>query len=79
MTAIGKYNTGVTDTNNTLFVVGNGTDTDNRNDAFVIKNNGDIFINPLNSSLLISLYDLIWKIGPYLIYTSNNNSIVTPF
>ena len=76
MTAIGKYNSSV-NTNNTLFVVGNGTDTNNRKDAFVIKNNGDVLINPLNSSLLISLYDLIYKVSSsYLIYSNHFNKKV---
>ena len=78
MTAIGKYNSSI-NTNNTLFVVGNGTNTDNRKDAFVVKNNGDVFINPLNSSLLISLYDLIYKVSStYLIYSSSSNTKVDP-
>ena len=76
MTAIGKYNSSV-NTNNTLFVVGNGT-SDNRKDAFVVKNNGDVLINPLNSGLLISLYDLIRRVSPHLIYTSNDSRVVTP-
>ena len=77
MTAIGKYNSSV-NTNNTLFVVGNGVDTDNRKDAFVVKDNGDVLINPLNSSLLISLYDLIHRVSPHLIYTSNDSKTVSP-
>ena len=41
-TAIGKYNISG---NNKLFVVGNGTDDNNRSDAFVVYDNGNILLN----------------------------------
>lgn len=41
-TAIGKYNISG---NNKLFVVGNGTDDNNRSDAFVVYDNGNILFN----------------------------------
>ena len=53
MTVIGKYNY----TDNALFVVGNGTNTNNRKDAYVVKDDGDVLINPFNPGFLISLYD----------------------
>ena len=74
MTAIGKYNK---NTKNSLFVIGNG-DINKRNNAFVVKNDGDVLINPFNSGLLISLYDLISRASPHLIYTSTKKEIVTP-
>ena len=52
MTAIGKYN--VYDSNDStlndgkLFVVGNGTNNNNRNDAFVVYDNGRTTIHSLN-------------------------------
>ena len=42
MLAIGQYNT--EDNTNTLFAVGNGTDDNNRSDAFTILNNGTVKI-----------------------------------
>ena len=41
-TAVGKYNISGT---NKLFVVGNGTDDNNRSDAFVVYDNGNILFN----------------------------------
>jgi hypothetical protein len=41
-TAVGKYNISG---NNKLFVVGNGTDDNNRSDAFVVYDNGNILFN----------------------------------
>lgn len=41
-TAIGKYNISG---NNKLFVVGNGTDNNNRSDAFVVYDDGNITLN----------------------------------
>ena len=79
MTSIGKYNISNSRyTNNTLFAIGNGTSDNNRSNAFVVKNDGDVLINPSNSGLLISLYDLIYRLSPHLIYISSNNSSISP-
>ena len=50
-TVVGKYNnTDDTNANNSLFVVGNGTE-ETRNNAFIVKNNGDAIIqNNLTSA-----------------------------
>ena len=49
MTAIGQYNISgnKSDNDEKLFVVGNGSDENNRSDAFVVKNNGDITMKNL--------------------------------
>ena len=47
MTTIGQYNIigNKTDNDGKLFVVGNGTSNENRNDAFVVDNNGNVKSN----------------------------------
>lgn len=49
-----KTNTTFGDAGNTLFSVGNGTDANNRHNAFEIRQNGDIYLNdgthPISSS-----------------------------
>ena len=62
LTAIGQYNTNDGTNYNTvnrLLVVGNGSDVNNRSDAFVVKNNGEVIINSTTSGTTPSL-----TIGP---------------
>jgi len=52
MFSIGKFNKD-TNNDNKLFVVGNGINNSNRNDAFVVYNNGNVYCdNTLNIKLL---------------------------
>lgn len=58
MTAVGNYNTYTSDlttTTNRLFVVGNGSSTTNRSDAFIVSNNGSVVINSTRSGTTPSL------------------------
>lgn len=55
----GAYNishTGSTDSDKTLFSVGNGTSTTNRHNAFEIMRNGDIYIQSGNTDILLQDY-----------------------
>ena len=61
-TVVGKFN--VDDTGSTtdkLFVVGNGTANNSRNDAFIVKNNGETIVN---GTLIIHNGNKIIKIVP---------------
>jgi len=44
MTVVGQFNKN-TNNDNKLFVVGNGSDNDNRNDAFIVYNTGKVYAN----------------------------------
>ena len=68
--ASGKFNistqsTGNTDTNGSLFTIGNGKNESSRHNAFEVKKSGEIFIqkDKVNTSEMISLQDKLSEIS----------------
>ena len=62
---ISTQSTGYTDTNSSLFTIGNGDSESSRHNAFEVKKSGEIFIqkDKVNTSEMISLQDKLSEIS----------------